>query len=75
MLKEMTGEFPALSEVFVSERDIFLTNSLKNASLPIRSDEEPHGKHVLYILSIMIYHPVLLVFLYEVSFKIKSIKH
>ena len=44
MLKEMTGEFPALSEVFVSERDIFLTNSLKNASLPIRSTEEPHGE-------------------------------
>lgn len=44
MLKEMTGEFPALSEVFVSERDVFLTHSLKNAALPLRSTEEPHGK-------------------------------
>ncbi|XP_076106135.1 traB domain-containing protein-like isoform X2 [Mytilus galloprovincialis] len=42
MLKEMTGEFPALSEVFVSERDVFLTHSLKNAALPLRSTEEPH---------------------------------
>lgn len=42
MLKEMTGEFPALSEVFVTERDVFLTHSLKNASLPLRSTEEPH---------------------------------
>jgi hypothetical protein len=46
MLKEMTGEFPALSEVFVAERDVFLTNSLKTASIPVRSPEEPYGKDI-----------------------------
>ncbi|XP_014785665.1 traB domain-containing protein isoform X1 [Octopus bimaculoides] len=34
MLKEMTGEFPALSRVFVEERDIFLAYSLKKLSKP-----------------------------------------
>ena len=29
MLAEMAGEFPALSSVFVDERDIFLTHSLQ----------------------------------------------
>lgn len=32
MLAEMTGEFPALSTVFVNERDIYLTNSLQLAA-------------------------------------------
>ena len=35
MLREMTGEFPALSEVFVSERDLFLANSLQLAARPV----------------------------------------
>ena len=35
MLREMTGEFPALSQVFVKERDMFLANSLKMAAKPI----------------------------------------
>jgi len=35
MLHEMTGEFPALSKVFVAERDIFLANSLRLAAQPI----------------------------------------
>lgn len=34
MLREMTGEFPALSKVFVSERDIYLANSLRLAARP-----------------------------------------
>jgi len=32
MLAEMAGEFPALSRVFVSERDIFLSHSLQMAA-------------------------------------------
>merc|ERR1719445_1318923 len=32
MLAEMAGEFPALSSVFVDERDIFLTHSLQMAA-------------------------------------------
>lgn len=35
MLKEMTGEFPGLSEVFVKERDTFLAHSLKHAAQPL----------------------------------------
>ena len=35
MLREMTGEFPALSHVFVTERDQFLANSLRLAALPV----------------------------------------
>ena len=44
MLKEMTGEFPALSEVFVNERDLFLTNSLRMAARPIQHHDPNHGK-------------------------------
>ncbi|XP_064473461.1 traB domain-containing protein-like isoform X2 [Ornithodoros turicata] len=35
MLAEMTGEFPALSEVFVKERDIYLAYSLRLAARPM----------------------------------------
>lgn len=28
LLKEMTGEFPSITEVFVNERDVFLAHSL-----------------------------------------------
>lgn len=44
MLKEMTGEFPAMSEVFVQERDIYLANSLKISAQPIRHRDAPDGK-------------------------------
>ncbi|XP_020706729.2 traB domain-containing protein isoform X1 [Athalia rosae] len=37
MLAEMTGEFPALGEVFVKERDLYLTHSLQLACLPQRT--------------------------------------
>ncbi|XP_072027334.1 traB domain-containing protein-like [Amphiura filiformis] len=40
MLEEMTGEFPALSEVFVTERDTFLTASLKACAQPIPNAEQ-----------------------------------
>ena len=32
MLAEMAGEFPALSQVFVAERDLFLAHSLQMAA-------------------------------------------
>ena len=35
MLAEMAGEFPALSRVFVAERDLFLAHSLQLAAMPI----------------------------------------
>ncbi|XP_033646610.1 traB domain-containing protein-like isoform X1 [Asterias rubens] len=35
LLEEMMGEFPALSRVFVSERDVFLANSLRVCSQPM----------------------------------------
>ncbi|KAL7643047.1 UNVERIFIED_CONTAM: hypothetical protein RMT77_006336 [Armadillidium vulgare] len=35
MLAEMTGQFPAISEVFVRERDVYLTKSLQTAAQPI----------------------------------------
>ena len=34
-IEQMTGEFPALGRVFVSERDIFLAHSLRKATQPI----------------------------------------
>uniref|UniRef100_A0A646QG71 TraB domain-containing protein n=1 Tax=Hemiscolopendra marginata TaxID=943146 RepID=A0A646QG71_9MYRI len=36
LLAEMTGEFPALSQVFVKERDIYLTHSLHLAANSVR---------------------------------------
>jgi pheromone shutdown protein TraB len=43
MLREMTGEFPALSRVFVTERDIYLANSLRLAAQPIRDPRSVTG--------------------------------
>jgi len=35
MLKEMAGEFPAFSEVFVRERDLFLSYALRRVAKPL----------------------------------------
>ncbi|KAL4226653.1 hypothetical protein ACF0H5_014634 [Mactra antiquata] len=35
ILKEMTGEFPGLSRVFIDERDTFLASSLRMAAKPL----------------------------------------
>jgi pheromone shutdown protein TraB len=40
MLAEMTGEFPALSYVFVHERDLYLAHSLALAAQPVPT---PYG--------------------------------
>ncbi|CAL4093167.1 unnamed protein product, partial [Meganyctiphanes norvegica] len=43
MLAEMTGQFPAISEVFVKERDIYLCRSLQAAAHPIPDPSSPTG--------------------------------
>lgn len=51
MLREMTGEFPALSHVFVSERDMFLANSLRLAASPlINPPPNEDGKSIFCVL-------------------------
>ena len=48
LLKEMTGEFPALSQVFVEERDIYLTHSLKMAARPREYPDKPESELLLF---------------------------
>lgn len=43
MLAEMTGQFPAISEVFVKERDIYLCRSLQAAAQPVPNPMSPSG--------------------------------
>lgn len=46
MLAEMTGDFPTLYKVFVSERDQYLARSLRLSAMPIEihnADGEPQG--------------------------------
>lgn len=43
MLAEMTGQFPAISEVFVKERDIYLCRSLQAAAQPVPNPMSPTG--------------------------------
>ncbi|XP_013792575.1 traB domain-containing protein-like [Limulus polyphemus] len=43
MLAEMTGEFPALSTVFVKERDMYLAYSLRLAATPLQDPKSPSG--------------------------------
>uniref|UniRef100_A0A0B6ZQ05 TraB domain-containing protein n=1 Tax=Arion vulgaris TaxID=1028688 RepID=A0A0B6ZQ05_9EUPU len=43
MIEEMTGEFPALGRVFVKERDIYLTHSLRKVAQPIPCPDSPEG--------------------------------
>ncbi|XP_071542046.1 uncharacterized protein [Panulirus ornatus] len=43
MLAEMTGQFPAISEVFVKERDLYLCRSLQAAAQPVPNPMSPTG--------------------------------
>ncbi|KAK3781471.1 hypothetical protein RRG08_019096 [Elysia crispata] len=43
MIEEMTGEFPALGETFVKERDIYLAHSLRKVAQPIPCPDAPEG--------------------------------
>ena len=44
ILKEMTGDYPALTKVFVTERDMYMANVLQNAAKPIPVVDENGGK-------------------------------
>ena len=46
MLREMTGEFPALSKVFVTERDQYLAHSLHVAARPVPHPDAPGGQYL-----------------------------
>ena len=51
MIEEMTGEFPALGEAFVRERDIYLAHSLRRVAQPIPCPDAPEGSPTLLQLS------------------------
>jgi len=51
MLVEMTGEFPELSRVFVTERDMYLAHMLRTTAVPIK---DPHSSTGSFIHSFII---------------------
>ncbi|XP_035205003.1 traB domain-containing protein-like [Stegodyphus dumicola] len=53
MLAEMTGEFPELSQVFVKERDIYLTYSLQMSAIPMPSAHLPNVTLPSYIVGVV----------------------
>lgn len=44
LLADMAGEYPAFGEVFLDERDIYLTNSLQAAALSKLKPKTGPGK-------------------------------
>ena len=44
ILKEMTGDYPALTKVFVTERDMYMANVLQKAAKPIPVVDENGGE-------------------------------
>ncbi|XP_054164110.1 traB domain-containing protein-like [Oppia nitens] len=53
MLAEMTGEFPALSNVFVNERDTYLAYSLWLAASPIPDMSLPSGSRPATVVGVV----------------------
>lgn len=53
MLAEMTGEFPALSKVFVRERDIYLAYSLRLAANPMPCMGNPSGMQPTVVVGVV----------------------
>lgn len=53
MLAEMTGEFPALSKVFVKERDIFLAYSLRLAASPMPCMSNVNGEQPIVVVGVV----------------------
>jgi len=53
MLAEMTGEFPALSQVFVNERDTYLAYTLWLASSPIPNMGSPSGYRPAVVVGVV----------------------
>lgn len=53
LMKEMAGEFPAFSDVFVKERDMYLCHSLQVAALPhAQPDGRPRPVNVVGVIGI-----------------------
>lgn len=46
LLADMAGEYPAFGEVFLDERDIYLTNSLQAAALSKLKPKGGPGKYL-----------------------------
>ena len=46
ILKEMTGDYPILTQVFVTERDMYMADVLRNAAKPIVVVDENGGEQV-----------------------------
>ena len=44
ILQEMTGDYPKLTNVFVSERDSYMAHTLRNAAKPLPVIDESGGK-------------------------------
>ncbi|XP_076363630.1 traB domain-containing protein-like isoform X2 [Tachypleus tridentatus] len=53
MLAEMTGEFPALSTVFVKERDMYLAYSLRLAATPLQDPKSPNGMKPTVVVGVV----------------------
>lgn len=53
MLAEMTGEFPALSKVFVQERDVYLAYSLRLAASPMPCMANPSGEQPTVVVGVV----------------------
>lgn len=53
MLAEMTGEFPALSKVFVYERDTYLAYSLWLSASPVPKFEAPAGYNPTIVVAVV----------------------
>lgn len=51
LLADMAGEYPAFGEVFLDERDIYLTNSLQAAAL---FKLKPKGGSGMYDLTLFL---------------------
>ena len=43
LVREFGAEFPEFKKVLIDERDMYLTQSLRNAYQPVRNDSVPGG--------------------------------
>lgn len=51
LLADLAGEYPAFREVFLDERDIYLTNSLQMAVMSKYKQEGQEGKYKMLIFA------------------------
>lgn len=45
ILKEMTGDYPTLTKVFVTERDLYMAHMLRNVARPVPVVDENGGEY------------------------------